>query len=47
MVIDGFAQLAGAESDELRANLAVYLAGDESSGMTGQTIAISNGMRMH
>lgn len=29
------------------AHLAVYLGSDESSGMTGQTIAISNGMRMH
>jgi len=29
------------------ASLAVYLGSDESSGMTGQTIAISNGMRMH
>ena len=28
------------------ADLAVYLGSDESSGMTGQTMAISNGMRM-
>jgi len=28
------------------AHLALYLASDESAGMTGQTIAISNGMRM-
>jgi len=28
------------------AHLAVYLGSDESSGMTGQTMAISNGMRM-
>ena len=63
-MLDGFADLVGAESDELRkqlakrtpmgrilapeeiANLAVYLGSDESSGMTGQTMAISNGMRM-
>ncbi|HAF69058.1 MAG TPA: hypothetical protein DCX77_04370 [Acidimicrobiaceae bacterium] len=63
-MLDGFADLVGAESEELRkqlakrtpmgrilspdeiANLAVYLGGDESSGMTGQTMAISNGMRM-
>lgn len=29
------------------ASLAVYLASDESAGMTGQTMVISNGMRMH
>ena len=63
-MLEGFADLVGAEADELRkrlaqrtpmgrildpseiANLAVYLGGDESSGMTGQTMAISNGMRM-
>tara|TARA_Y100001970_G_scaffold179520_1_gene218461 strand:+ start:13596 stop:14360 length:765 start_codon:yes stop_codon:yes gene_type:complete len=63
-MLDGFAELVGAESDELRAqlakrtpmgrilspdeiaNLAVYLGSDEASGMTGQTMAISNGMRM-
>ena len=63
-MLEGFAELVGAESDELRkqlakrppmgrilspdeiANLAVYLGSDESSGMTGQTMAISNGMRM-
>ena len=63
-MLDGFADLVGAESDELRsqlakrtpmgrilspdeiANLAVYLGSDEASGMTGQTMAISNGMRM-
>ena len=63
-MLDGFADLVGAESEELRkqlakrtpmgrilapeeiANLAVYLGSDESSGMTGQTMAISNGMRM-
>ena len=63
-MLDGFAELVGAESDELRkqlakrtpmgrilspdeiANLAVYLGSDESSGTTGQTMAISNGMRM-
>ena len=63
-MLDGFADLVGAEAEELRkqlakrtpmgrilaadeiANLAVYLGGDESSGMTGQTMAISNGMRM-
>ena len=63
-MLDGFADLVGAESEELRkqlakrppmgrilspdeiANLALYLGSDESSGMTGQTMAISNGMRM-
>ena len=63
-MLDGFADLVGAESEELRsrlaqrtpmgrildpseiANLAVYLGSDESSGMTGQTMASSNGMRM-
>jgi NAD(P)-dependent dehydrogenase (short-subunit alcohol dehydrogenase family) len=63
-MLDGFADLVGAEADELRrrlaqrtpmgrildpseiANLAIYLGSDESSGMTGQTMAISNGMRM-
>ena len=63
-LLEGFAELVGAESDELRAqlaqrtpmgrilspdevaNLAIYLGSDESSGMTGQTMAISNGMRM-
>ena len=63
-MLDGFADLVGAESEELRAqlaqrtpmgrildpseiaDLAVYLGSDESSGMTGQTMAISNGMRM-
>ena len=63
-MLEGFAELVGAESDELRAqlaqrtpmgrilspdevaNLAIYLGSDESSGMTGQTMAISNGMRM-
>ncbi len=63
-MLDGFADLVGAEAEELRkrlaqrtpmgrildpseiANLAVYLGSDESSGMTGQTMAISNGMRM-
>ncbi len=63
-MLDGFADLVGAESEELRkrlakrtpmgrilspdeiANLAIYLGSDESSGMTGQTMAISNGMRM-
>ena len=62
-MLDGFADLVGAESEELRAqlaqrppmgrildpreiaDLAVYLGSDESSGMTGQTMAISNGMR--
>ena len=28
------------------AHIAVYLASDESNGMTGQTITISGGMRM-
>ncbi|MDP7066218.1 MAG: SDR family NAD(P)-dependent oxidoreductase [Acidimicrobiales bacterium] len=63
-MLDGFADLVGAESEELRAqlakrtpmgrilspdeiaHLAVYLGSDEASGMTGQTMAISNGMRM-
>jgi meso-butanediol dehydrogenase/(S,S)-butanediol dehydrogenase/diacetyl reductase len=63
-MIDGFAAIANAEADALRAtlaartpmgrmlqpeeigHLAVYLGSDESSGMTGQTMAISNGMRM-
>ena len=63
-MLDGFADLVGAEADELRrrlaqrtpmgrildpseiANLAIYLGSDESSGITGQTMAISNGMRM-
>ena len=63
-MLDGFAGLVGAESEELRrrlaqrtpmgrildpseiADLAIYLGSDESSGMTGQTMAISNGMRM-
>ncbi|MGI9613777.1 MAG: SDR family oxidoreductase [Acidimicrobiales bacterium] len=29
------------------ADLAVYVASDEASGMTGQAMVISNGMRMH
>jgi meso-butanediol dehydrogenase / (S,S)-butanediol dehydrogenase / diacetyl reductase len=63
-MIDGFAEIANAEADALRAqlaartpmgrmlqpeeigSLAVYLGSDESSGMTGQAMAISNGMRM-
>ena len=63
-MLEGFAELVGAESDALRAqlaqrtpmgriltpdevaNLAIYLGSDGSSGMTGQTMAISNGMRM-
>ncbi|MFT7602412.1 MAG: NAD(P)-dependent dehydrogenase (short-subunit alcohol dehydrogenase family) [Acidimicrobiales bacterium] len=34
------------DPDEI-AHLALYLASDLAGGMTGQTIAISNGMRMH